>query len=122
MDQDKYTESDKKCCQWLDEIMNEKFTKLEDRELLLCIKMLLMEFPEELESIRGKYLAFVKDESNKYHLYEYVFNNSLDATDYGLTGAYLFFVPTEHSYCSRAILPHRNAIDCQSKKYSCIIS
>lgn len=111
MKESKYDESDKKCCEWLDTIINSKFTTIDDKELLKDIKKLLQECPkEELEPYRGKYLAFVKDNKNKYQLYEYVFNNALDVADNGIIGAYLFFIPTENEYCATATMPYRNAI------------
>lgn len=112
--------ADNKCCEWLNKIINSKFTTLEDKELLINIKQILQEFPkEELEPYRGKYLAFVKDDKNKYQLHENVFNNALEVTDAGIKSAYLFFIPTENEYCATATMPYRNAI---SKPNKCIIS
>ena len=123
MEKNKYAESDKKCCQWLDELMGEKYITTEKKKLFSLIKSMLIEFPkEELEPLRGKYLVFIKDESNKYKLHNYVFDNCLDVTEYGITDAYLFLVPTEHFHCSTARMPHRNAIDSQSQNRYCIIS
>ncbi len=145
MKESKYDESDKKCCEWIDEIISSKFTTTEDKELLRNIKTLLQECPkEELEPYRGKYLAFVpmqemaspqraagdvcgvaslyyahvKDDKNKYQLYEYVFNNYLEVADKGLRGAYLFFIPTENKYCGTAQMPYRNAIEKKPNKYT----
>jgi hypothetical protein len=111
MQQNKYAESDKKCCQWLDEVMKETWICSEQRQLLSKIKIMIKEYPEELESIRGKYLAFVRDENDKYRLYDYVFDSCTDATEFGLSGAFLFFVPSEHAFCSTAMSPYRNAIE-----------
>ena len=121
MEESKYTESDKKCCEWLDKIINAKFTTSEDKKLLRNLQKMLQEFPkEELEPYRGKYLAFIKDDNNEYQPHDYVFNNALEAVDTGLRGAYLFFIPTEDKYCATASSPYRNAIDCKPNK--CIIS
>ena len=38
MKESKYDESDKKCCEWLDTIINSKFTTIDDKELLKDIK------------------------------------------------------------------------------------
>ena len=123
MEKNKYAESDKKCCQWLDELMGEKYITTEKKKLFSLIKSMLIEFPkEELEPLRGKYLVFIKDKSNKYKLHDYVFNNCLDVTEYGITDAYLFLVPTEKFHCSTARSPYRNAIDSQLQNRRCIIS
>ena len=122
MEQNKYTESDIKCCQWLDELMNEPCITLDHCALLLRIKTIITDYPEELESVRGKFLAFVKDESGEYQLSEYAFDNCIHAAEHGLSDAFLFFVPNETSYCSTASSPYRNAIESPSNNYMCIIS
>lgn len=123
MTEDKYTESDEKCCKFLDEIINQKFTCSEERKLLQLIKRILIEFPrEELEPIRGKYLVFMKDENNNYQPYDYVLNAPIESVDIGLKGAYLFFVPTENEHCATATMPYRNAVESSDAKCKCFIS
>ena len=54
-----------------------------------------------------------------------IFDNCTDASDHGLTGAFLFFVPTEDAYCSSSTSPYRNATEetkTNTKKLCCIIS
>jgi hypothetical protein len=119
MQENNFVESDNKCCEWLDERINAKYTKIEEKKLLQLIKRILQECSkEELEPYRGKYLVFVKNDKNEYQLYDYVFNDPLDVAD-EVKGAYLFFIPTENKYCNTAVMPYRNAIETKRK---CIIS
>jgi hypothetical protein len=85
-----YAEMDGKCCQWLDSILESKFTAEEDRCIISGIKKLLQECPEELDDYRGHYLAF----KNNGELCDHYYKKADDAADDGLVGAYLFFVPT----------------------------
>jgi hypothetical protein len=118
----KYAASDKKCIQWITKLMKET-NAVEMRDLFQRIILFLNECPkEEIDPIRGKYLAFVKDESNQYQLFEYILNNGLESTEYGLTNAFLFFIPTEEAYCGTATMPCRNEIEPPRRKAYCRIS
>mgnify|MGYP003332786551 CR=1 FL=1 len=77
MEENKYAESDKKCCEWLDKALNEKNITLEKQELLLRLKKFMKEsISEDLKLIRGKYLVFIKDKLCRLLKYIQQFLNS----------------------------------------------
>ena len=90
-------EMDNQCCLWIDSIINDKITSMNDRRDLLVFKTLLQEHPNELEEFRGKYLAV-----NHGKLLPFWFHQPGDACEANLELTYLFFVPTEDKFCSSA--------------------
>ena len=103
-----YAEIDRKCCQWLDSIMESKFTTEEDRRILRIIKKLLQDYPEELDGYRGHYLAF----KNNGELCDHYYKTPDDAADNGLVGAYIFFVPTLDKFSDEATMFSKTLKSC----------
>ena len=123
MEENKYAESDKKCCEWLDKALNEKNITLEKQELLLRLKKFMKEsISEDLKLIRGKYLVFIKDKTNYYSFYEHIFSDISEIADLELEDPFLFFIPTETEYSTITSIPYRYEIVYKTKRCKCTIS
>jgi hypothetical protein len=102
----KYNEMDNKFFKFIDDCMNQPgLMSPVDKHAYTIIKNAIIEYPNEIESFRGKYVAFQNG------IFVGVYDTAMDMqNDTELHNAVLIFIPNEHKYCNVAQMPYRNAI------------
>lgn len=101
----KYHEMDQRFCQFIDTCINTQgFLSNEDKTIYELVKKVIIEHPNELDEIRGKYIIFQNRECLGYY-------ETISDIQHELRNAVIIFIPNEHRYCDTAHMPYREAIN-----------
>jgi hypothetical protein len=107
MSYNKYHEMDKLFCEFVESCINTPgLMSNETKEIYKHVRKVIIENPDELEEVRGKYILF---QDGEYIGYCNNFGDIQD--DPEIKNAIMIFIPNEHRYCNTAQMPYRQAID-----------